>query len=173
MMVVDNVYFQYIKLVFENVCSYYFVYNDLLLGCDVLVFSSSFLFGGQVLCYQISICLGGENSNLCFNLLVMLVKNEVCDSCIWFDYQVGYCISCQLYKIIVSDKGWVVFNGLINVVLFVLKIDGQMINNNLLFGWLVEVDIKLQLEIYVDDVKCSYGVMVGCIDEEQLFYLCL
>lgn len=44
-----NVYLQYIKLVFENLFSYYFVYNDLLLVEDVIVFSYSFLLGGVVL----------------------------------------------------------------------------------------------------------------------------
>lgn len=47
--VVVNVYLQYIKLVFENLVSYYFVYNDLLLVDDVIVFSYSFLLGGVVL----------------------------------------------------------------------------------------------------------------------------
>lgn len=52
--VVVNVYLQYIKLVFENSVSYYFVYNDLLLVDDVIVFSYSFLLGGVVLRYNIS-----------------------------------------------------------------------------------------------------------------------
>lgn len=110
---------------------------------------------------------------LWINSLAMSVKNEVCDICIWLEYNKGFCNSRQLYKIIVSDKGCAVFNGLINVVQYVIKMDGQMINNNLLMGKLVEVDMKLQLEIYVDDVKCSYGATVGCIDDEQMFYLCL
>lgn len=101
----------------------------------------------------------------------MSVKNEVCDIRIWLEYNKGFCNSRQLYKIIVSDKGRAVFNGLINVAQYVIKTDGQMINNNLLMGKLAEVDTKSQLEIYVDDVKCSYGATVGRIDDEQIFYL--
>ena len=34
-----------------------------------------------------------------------------------------------------------------------------------------EVDIKPQLEIFADDVKCSHGTTVGQIEPEMLFYL--
>lgn len=37
----------------------------------------------------------------------------------------------------------------------------------------VEFDVKLELEIYVDDVKCFYGLIVGELDEDVLFYFCV
>ena len=33
------------------------------------------------------------------------------------------------------------------------------------------IDSKPQLEIYVDDVKCSHGCTIGQLDEEALFYM--
>lgn len=33
--------------------------------------------------------------------------------------------------------------------------------------------MKLEFEIYVDDVVCLYGLILGVIDEEGLFYLCV
>lgn len=35
------------------------------------------------------------------------------------------------------------------------------------------VNSKLEFEIYVDDVKCLYGFIMGQIDEEVIFYLCV
>ncbi len=34
-----------------------------------------------------------------------------------------------------------------------------------------EIDVKPELEIYADDVKCSHGAASGELDQEQLFYL--
>jgi Fe-S cluster assembly protein SufD len=33
------------------------------------------------------------------------------------------------------------------------------------------MDIKPELEIFADDVKCSHGATIGALDDEQLFYL--
>ena len=34
-----------------------------------------------------------------------------------------------------------------------------------------EMDIKPELQIFADDVKCSHGATIGALDEEQVFYL--
>ena len=34
-----------------------------------------------------------------------------------------------------------------------------------------EVNVKPELEIYADDVKCSHGATTGELDEQMLFYL--
>ena len=34
-----------------------------------------------------------------------------------------------------------------------------------------EVDVKPELEIFADDVKCSHGSACGQIDKEHLFYM--
>jgi Fe-S cluster assembly protein SufD len=34
-----------------------------------------------------------------------------------------------------------------------------------------EIDVKPELEIYADDVKCSHGATVGRLDPEALFFL--
>jgi Fe-S cluster assembly protein SufD len=33
------------------------------------------------------------------------------------------------------------------------------------------MDIKPELQIFADDVKCSHGATIGALDPEQLFYL--
>ena len=34
-----------------------------------------------------------------------------------------------------------------------------------------EVDVKPELEIFADDVKCSHGSTCGELDKDQMFYL--
>ena len=41
----------------------------------------------------------------------------------------------------------------------------------LLLSDTAEIDVKPELEIYADDVKCSHGAASGELDQEQLFYL--
>jgi Fe-S cluster assembly protein SufD len=41
----------------------------------------------------------------------------------------------------------------------------------LLLSPYAEMDIKPELQIYADDVKCSHGATIGTLDDAQLFYL--
>mgnify|MGYP003547499384 FL=1 len=44
-------------------------------------------------------------------------------------------------------------------------------NRNLLLAATAEIDTKPELEIYVDDVRCSHGATTGQLDANALFYL--
>ncbi|MBE5251506.1 Fe-S cluster assembly protein SufD [Mixta mediterraneensis] len=169
--VADNARLTHTKLAFEDSQSYHFAHNDIVIGRDAEVSSTSFLLGAGLTRHNTSTQLNGENTQLAINSLVLPVKQEVADTRTYLEHNKGYCISRQMHKTIVRDKGRAVFNGHIKVAQHALKTDGQMTNNNLLLGRLAEVDTKPQLEIYADDVKCSHGATVGRIDDEQMFYL--
>lgn len=169
--VTDNARLTHTKLAFEDSQSYHFAHNDIVIGRDAEVSSTSFLLGAGLTRHNTSTQLNGENTQLAINSLVLPVKQEVADTRTYLEHNKGYCISRQMHKTIVRDKGRAVFNGHIKVAQHALKTDGQMTNNNLLLGRLAEVDTKPQLEIYADDVKCSHGATVGRIDDEQMFYL--
>lgn len=162
---------KHLKLAFEAAASYHFAHNDLVLERDARVRSHSFLLGAGLTRHHTSAQINGEGVNLSINSLILPIGNEVCDTRTYLEHNQGHGESRQLHKAIVSDKARAVFNGMINVAPGALKTDGQMTNNNLLLGRLAEVDTKPQLEIYADDVKCSHGVTVGRIDDEQMFYL--
>jgi Fe-S cluster assembly protein SufD len=169
--VADNATLTHTKLAFESTKSYHFAHNDLVIGRDAQVTSTSFLLGAGLSRHNTSTQLNGENTQLSLNSLVLPVNQEVADTRTYLEHNKGHCLSRQMHKTIVRDKGRAVFNGHIKVAQHALKTDGQMTNNNLLLGRLAEVDTKPQLEIYADDVKCSHGATVGRIDDEQMFYL--
>ncbi|WP_343554353.1 Fe-S cluster assembly protein SufD [Pantoea sp.] len=169
--VADNAKLQHIKLSFESDKAYHFAHNDVVIGRDAQVSTTSFLLGAGLSRHNTSAQLNGENTNLAINSLSLPVNQEVCDTRSYLEHNKGHCISRQMHKVIARDKGRAVFNGMIKVAQHALKTDGQMTNNNLLLGRLAEVDTKPQLEIYADDVKCSHGATIGRIDEEQMFYL--
>ncbi len=169
--VADNARLRHTKLAFESSKSYHFAHNDIVINRDAQVTSTSFLLGAGLSRHNTSTQLNGENTQLSLNSLVLPVNQEVADTRTYLEHNKGHCLSRQMHKTIVRDKGRAVFNGHIKVAQHALKTDGQMTNNNLLLGRLAEVDTKPQLEIYADDVKCSHGATVGRIDDEQMFYL--
>ncbi|MBT9433124.1 Fe-S cluster assembly protein SufD [Candidatus Sodalis endolongispinus] len=167
----DNAHLSHIKLAFESRASYHFSHNDISVGRDAVVRSSTFILGAGLTRHQTSAQLNGEGSDLAINSLLLTLGQDISDTRTYLEHNKGHCLSRQLHKVIARDRGKGVFNGLIKVAKHALKTDGQMTNNNLLLDRLAEVDTKPQLEIYADDVKCSHGATVGRIDEEQMFYL--
>ncbi|OZI14855.1 FeS cluster assembly protein SufD [Sodalis-like symbiont of Philaenus spumarius] len=167
----DNAHLSHVKLAFESRASYHFSHNDISVGRDAVVRSSTFILGAGLTRHQTSAQLNGEGSDLAINSLLLPSGQDITDTRTYLEHNTGHCLSRQLHKVIARDRGKGVFNGLIKVAKHALKTYGQMTNNNLLLDRLAEVDTKPQLEIYADDVKCSHGVTVGRIDEEQMFYL--
>ena len=51
------------------------------------------------------------------------------------------------------------------------KSDSRQTAKALLLGERAEADLKPELEIFADDVKCAHGAAVGDLDADSLFYL--
>jgi Fe-S cluster assembly protein SufD len=49
--------------------------------------------------------------------------------------------------------------------------DSRQSLRGLLAGPEAEIDVRPQLEIYTDEVRCSHGATAGKLDEDMLFYL--
>ncbi|CAB5669393.1 MULTISPECIES: Fe-S cluster assembly protein SufD [Providencia] len=167
----DNADFSHFKLNIENGQAQHFAHNDIVIGRDSRVKSTSFLLGALLTRNHTSARLDGENTEFELNSLLLPKGNEIADTRTYLEHNKGYCNSRQLHKVIAMDSSKAVFNGMIKVAPNALKTDGQMTNNTLLLGEKAEIDTKPQLEIYADDVKCGHGATVGRIDDEQLFYL--
>jgi len=81
------------------------------------------------------------------------------------------CASRQTVKSVLNDAAHGVFQGRIEVDRIAQKTDGYQMNQALLLSDDAEMDIKPELQIFADDVKCSHGATIGALDPEQLFYL--
>ncbi len=49
--------------------------------------------------------------------------------------------------------------------------DSKQSLRGLLAGTQAEIDVRPQLEIYTDDVRCNHGATAGKLDDNMLFYL--
>ncbi|KAJ0966887.1 hypothetical protein J5N97_023804 [Dioscorea zingiberensis] len=85
------------------------------------------------------------------------------------DYPRGY--SRQLHKCIVSDSsGHAVFDGNIKVNRYAQQTDAGQLTRTLLLAPRATANLKPNLQIIADDVKCSHGAAISDLEEDQLFY---
>jgi Fe-S cluster assembly protein SufD len=79
--------------------------------------------------------------------------------------------SRQTWRGIAAGRGRGIFDARVVIQPGAQQADAQQSSRNLLLSPHAEIDVKPQLEIYADDVKCSHGATVGQLDEAQVFYL--
>ena len=77
----------------------------------------------------------------------------------------------QTFRGIASGRARVAFNGKIVVHDGARGADSRQSLRGLLAGPEAEIDVRPQLEIYTDEVRCSHGATAGKLDENMLFYL--
>jgi len=93
------------------------------------------------------------------------------DTTVLIDHQADHCASRQTQKGVIDDDGRAVYQGKIFVRPHAQKTDGYQLSQTLLLSPGAEVDVKPELEIHADDVKCSHGATVGRLDADALFFL--
>lgn len=81
------------------------------------------------------------------------------------------CVSNELYKGVLDERGSGVFNGKVLVRPDAQKTNAFQENKAILLSKTATMNAKPELEIYADDVKCSHGATTGQLDPDALFYL--
>lgn len=80
-------------------------------------------------------------------------------------------VSRQLHKCIVAhSQGQAVFDGNVQVNRFAQQTDAGQLTRSLLLEPRATVNVKPNLQIIADDVKCSHGAAISDLEEDQLFY---
>lgn len=86
-------------------------------------------------------------------------------------HKVPHTKSFQLIKGVIGGDARGVFQGKIHIAPNAVNTEGNQLHKALLLSDNAEIDVKPELEIFADDVKCSHGAASGELDEEQLFYM--
>jgi Fe-S cluster assembly protein SufD len=79
--------------------------------------------------------------------------------------------STQLFKKAVGGKARAVYQGKIIVAAGANGSDSRQTAKAILLSERAEADLKPELEILADDVKCAHGAAIGDLDADSLFYL--
>lgn len=87
------------------------------------------------------------------------------------EHLASYTHSNQLVKGIAGGQAKGVFQGKIHIAPMAEKTEGYQLHRALLLSDTAEIDVKPELEIFADDIKCSHGAACGELDKEQMFYL--
>ncbi len=111
------------------------------------------------------------DSSCNLNGIYMVQAKQHADTTILVEHFEPNCVSKQNYKGLIDDHAKGVFQGKIKVNRKAQLTDGYQLNNALLLSDNAEINVKPELEIYADDVKCSHGATSGALDETGLFYL--
>ena len=72
---------------------------------------------------------------------------------------------------IAAGRARVAFNSKVVVREHAKGADSKQSLRGLLAGTQAEIDVRPQLEIYTDDVRCNHGATAGKLDDNMLFYL--
>lgn len=79
--------------------------------------------------------------------------------------------SRQLWRAVAADMSTVSLAARAEVARGAQKTDGEQSLRGLLLKRTATVNLKPELEIFADDVKCAHGATVGELDKRALFYL--
>jgi Fe-S cluster assembly protein SufD len=127
--------------------------------------------GSKISRAEYHVALTGPNASVQVNAAQLLGGHQVGDITTIIQHRAPDCASRQTVKSVLSDHARGVFQGRIEVDRVAQKTDGYQMNQVLLLSPSAEMDIKPELQIFADDVKCSHGATIGALDPEQIFYL--
>lgn len=167
----NNVQLKYSNMVCENNDSYHFSNNEMLIKNNAIIQIINLFLGSNIVVHSDNVKLNGMNSNFKINSLMLPINHALYKNNSYVEHNTTHCLSNQIHKNIIMNKGCSIFDGIIKVSRNAIKTDGNMINKNLLLSPLAEAHSKPHLEINTDDVQCRHSATVGHISEEQIFYL--
>ncbi|MBN9546317.1 MAG: Fe-S cluster assembly protein SufD [Alphaproteobacteria bacterium] len=127
-------------------------------------------FGAKLSRTELAIALNGEGAEAHLSGVSVLADHHA-DVTTQVSHAVGRTQSTQLFKKVVSGKAQAVYQGKVVVAHGANGSDSRQTAKALLLDGWAEADLKPELEIFADDVKCAHGAAVGDLDADSLFYL--
>jgi Fe-S cluster assembly protein SufD len=127
-------------------------------------------FGSDLSRLELKIALNGKDAQAHLSG-VSVLDNTHADVTTHIIHAIGDTQSTQLFKHVAGGKARAVYQGQITVAEGANGSDSRQTAKALLLDDRAEADLKPELEIFADDVKCAHGAAVGDLDAESLFYL--
>ncbi|HEY0266098.1 MAG TPA: Fe-S cluster assembly protein SufD [Rhizomicrobium sp.] len=128
-------------------------------------------FGSKLSRMEVEITLEGAGAEAHLSGVAVLDGKRHSDVTTRVIHAVGDTRSTQLFKHVAAGQSRAVYQGKVTVAQGADGSDSGQSAKALLLGEAAEADLKPELEIFADDVKCAHGAAVGDLDAESLFYL--
>ncbi len=120
---------------------------------------------------SLKILLVGNQSKCDVSVVYLSNKNNKYNINIEVIHEHKNTLSNHNVKGVLTDRARLVLNGVIRMRKDSQKCEGFLNHRGILLSENALVKVTPELEIFVDDVKCSHGSAIGALDENQLFYL--
>ena len=127
--------------------------------------------GAQSARSTLGVRLAGERAQLALAIATLGERQQVQDTYARVEHAAPGTRTVQTFRGIAADRSRVACNGKIVVGRGAAGSDSQQSLRGLLAGPEAEIDVRPQLEIYTDEVRCSHGATAGKLDDNMLFYL--
>jgi Fe-S cluster assembly protein SufD len=127
--------------------------------------------GAQSARSTMHIGLAGEHSEVSLLAACVGDRNQVQDTFALIEHIAPNARTQQVFRGIAGGRARVACNGKIIVHAGAYGTDSRQSLRGLLAGKDAEIDVRPQLEIHTDDVRCSHGATAGKLDDNMLFYL--
>jgi Fe-S cluster assembly protein SufD len=127
--------------------------------------------GAQSARSTLALRLAGERADLALAIASLGDRQQVQDAYAVVEHAAPHARTVQTFRGIAAGRARVAFNGKIVVTRDARGTDSRQSLRGLLAGPEAEIDVRPQLEIYTDEVRCSHGATAGKLDENMLFYL--
>ncbi|XP_021768143.1 protein ABCI7, chloroplastic-like [Chenopodium quinoa] len=127
--------------------------------------------GGKLSRHNLHVQQVGPDTVTELSTLHLSINDQTQDlhSSLILDHPRGY--TNQLHKCIVGHpRGQAVFDGNVRVNRYAQQTDAGQLTRSLLLVPQATVNVKPNLQIIADDVKCSHGAAISDLEEDQLFY---
>ena len=115
--------------------------------------------------------LAGARAAAHLHALSAAKGHQVHDAYVLVEHSAPHALSEQIFRGIAAERARVAFNSKVAVRAGAAGTDSRQSLRGLLAGPEAEIDVRPQLEIHTDDVRCSHGATAGKLDEAVLFYL--
>jgi Fe-S cluster assembly protein SufD len=128
-------------------------------------------FGSKLSRMEVAIALEGAGAQAHLSGVSVLDGKRHSDVTTHVTHASGGTNSTQMFKHVAAGHARAVYQGKVTVAQGADGSDSNQSAKALLLGETAEADLKPELEIFADDVKCAHGAAVGDLDAESLFYL--
>jgi len=128
-------------------------------------------FGSKLSRMELEIALEGAGAEAHLSGIAVLDGKRHSDVTTHVIHRHGDTNSTQLFKHVAGGDARAVYQGKVTVAKGANGSDSSQTAKALLLGEAAEADLKPELEIFADDVKCAHGAAVGDLDAESLFYM--
>ncbi|HCU58421.1 MAG TPA: Fe-S cluster assembly protein SufD [Alphaproteobacteria bacterium] len=133
--------------------------------------SYTFQTGSKLARNETHVALKESGATALVNAAYSIAGNTLVDTTTDIEHLALNTTSNQIVKGVVDQKAHGVFQGKIHIAPNAVQVQGYQIHKALLLSDDASVDVKPELEIFADDVKCSHGSTSGDINKDELFYL--